>query len=134
MNAKEILMNKGIRPSIIRVEILNFLMNTKSHPTVEDIYNLLCDKIPTLSKTSVYNTLKLLHENHIITEVTIDSSKVRYDYDISLHGHFICERCKKVFDFDANLVKNDILNGAVIKSKEVYFRGICKECLNNKLN
>ncbi|HOG69585.1 MAG TPA: transcriptional repressor, partial [Fibrobacteraceae bacterium] len=58
----EILQNKGIRPSVQRVRIFKFLMQSKEHPTVEMIFNALLPEMPSLSRTTVYNTVELFKE------------------------------------------------------------------------
>ena len=62
--AYERLMECGVRPSVQRLAIVEFLLTHATHPTVEDVYQGLCTKIPTLSRTTVYNTLRLLSEHH----------------------------------------------------------------------
>ena len=47
------LMEKGIRPSLQRIAIMDWLINHPTHPTIEDVYKGLADSIPTLSKTTV---------------------------------------------------------------------------------
>ena len=130
MNTSNILKEYNIRPSIIRVMIFDYLKSTKSHPTVDDIFNELSPKIPTLSRTSVYNTVKLLTQNNLALALTIDSEQSRYDADTSVHGHFMCDSCKKVFDFQLDKIGFDELHGFDIKDKNVYFSGTCKNCLN----
>ena len=56
---QEHLIKNGINPSFQRLKILEYLMNNDTHPTVDNIYNALIDIIPTISKTTIYNTLKL---------------------------------------------------------------------------
>ena len=58
----QFLSEKGIKPSYQRVKILERLLADKSHPTVSDIYLDLVDEIPSLSKTTVYNTLNIFIE------------------------------------------------------------------------
>ena len=110
--------------------VFEYLNSTKSHPTADDIYTELSPKIPTLSKTSVYNTVKLLSENNLANVITIDSEQVRYDADTSVHGHFMCDHCKRVFDFPIDHLQFEKLQQFEIKEKNVYFSGACKECLN----
>lgn len=52
----------GLRPSVQRLLIMDYLLSHHTHPTVEEVYRDLCKKCPTLSKTTVYNTLRLFSE------------------------------------------------------------------------
>ena len=62
MKTYKYLQGYGIKPSIQRIAIMDYLLTHKTHPSIEEIYLALCDEIPTLSKTTVYNTLKLFAE------------------------------------------------------------------------
>ena len=68
MNAlyQKILQQAGIRPSIQRIAVYAFLYENRIHPDVETVYNKLNPIYPTLSKTTVYNTLKLFEEKNIV--------------------------------------------------------------------
>jgi Fe2+ or Zn2+ uptake regulation protein len=72
---------EGIHPSYHRLKILEYLMSHKTHPTVERIHKELSKEIPTLSKTTVYNTLNLFVSKGIVQELTIEEKEVRYDAD-----------------------------------------------------
>ena len=106
-------------------------MNKKEHPTVDTIYKSLVTDIPTLSKTTVYNTLNLFVENNIALLITIEENETRYDADVSVHGHFKCEKCGRVADFSLELGEMALeeLSGFQINQKHVYFKGICDRCL-----
>jgi len=128
MTSAEILKSYDIRPSVIRVMIYDYLKGTDVHPTVDEIYTELSEKIPTLSKTSVYNTVKLFADSGLSKTITIDKTQVRYDADITMHGHFMCEKCNKVYDFSLDRNLTDDLVGFDISAKEVYYCGVCRKC------
>lgn len=128
MGAKETLINHNIRPSITRLEIMEYLLSVRTHPTVEEIYDYLLPKIPTLSKTTVYNTLKLFSEEGIIKLLTIDGAQVRADGFNDMHGHFLCTGCRKLFDFPLGEIARECLEGFDVKTREVYYTGLCKNC------
>ena len=130
MEAVTLLKRNDIRPSHIRILAIEYLQAHHTHPTAQEVYLALSKKLPTLSQTSVYNTLHLLAKNHIISEVTIDPEKVRYDYNTELHGHFKCECCSNVWDFAVNNVQTSLSQEFDIKTKEIYFTGLCEKCKN----
>ena len=53
----EMLLRKGIQPTLQRLRVLEDLRARRDHPTAEDIDRELKPRIPTLSKATVYNTL-----------------------------------------------------------------------------
>lgn len=131
MTAIQMLKEKDIRPSVIRIMVLEYLMENRVHPVAEEVYEALVEKVPTLSKTSVYNTLNLLSDKGVISAVTIDPSKVRFDADITTHGHFKCSECKNVWDFPIEKLETVIPFDFDVKREEVYFTGLCTKCKKN---
>ncbi|WFA08962.1 Fur family transcriptional regulator [Tissierella sp. Yu-01] len=126
----KLLSEKDIRPSHQRIKILEYLMDNRIHPTVDMIYNELHEEIPTLSKTTVYNTLNLFDEVDLVTTLSIDDNEARYDIVTENHGHFICKECSEIYDFpiDMNSLFGNQLNDFNIQEKHVYFNGICPRC------
>jgi Fur family transcriptional regulator, peroxide stress response regulator len=98
-NYQKIISDKGIRPSVQRVIIYQYLSEHRIHPTVDTVYTALAPSYPTLSRTTVYNTLKLFAFHHLIQIVKIEDDELRYDADISAHIHLKCSECGQVFDY-----------------------------------
>lgn len=132
------LKNKKIRLSHQRLKVLEYLTKNHNHPTADQIYNGIHDEVPTLSKTTVYNTLNSLTESGLVRVITIEDNEARYDINTHNHGHFKCELCKKIYDFniDIDSFETNELDGFKIIDKSVYFKGICPKCLliENKNN
>lgn len=128
MTSAEILMKKGIRPSLTRVMIYDYLLSHRTHPTVDEIYKELSPKAPTLSKTTVYNTVKLLSKEGVIKMLTIEEQQARFDACTGHHGHFLCNGCGKVYDFDVDIPCDTLPEGFVAETKEIFYTGSCTEC------
>ena len=131
MNFTTHLTSNNIKPSIQRIKIYEYLYNNKIHPTVDNIYTGLVGEIPTLSKTTVYNTLKLFIENKIAITLTIEDNEVRYDAFMEDHAHFKCNACGKVYDIEIDLSKlkfNNLADYEVDKTN-IYLNGKCKKCI-----
>ena len=126
MDSARMLVEHKVKPSIVRVMIYDFLKGTKSHPTVDEIYKELQPKVPTLSKTTVYNTVKLLAANGLIKTLSIDGIQIRYDADTSHHGHFKCTECEKVYDFSIRPGAESGLDGFGVETREIFYTGKCK--------
>lgn len=126
----EYLKEHGIKPSYQRIKVFDYLLKNRTHPTVDEIYKELVGEIPTLSKTTVYNTLKLFHKKGIILIINIEDNETRFDAYISNHGHFKCKKCGKIFDFE--LGENNLnlpkLKEYSIDEQHVYLKGICPDC------
>lgn len=126
---KEYLLKSKIKPSFPRLKIFEYLASRPTHPTVDDIHKTLVEEIPTLSKTTVYNTLDLFIRSRIVKPITIDGNELRYDVDVTNHGHFKCEDCGVIYEFDMDPALPKSLDGFRILDKNIYFNGICPNCL-----
>ncbi|MFC2088009.1 Fur family transcriptional regulator [Calditrichota bacterium] len=132
-NLKNILESKNVKPSFQRLSVLRYIMNHMNHPSAETIYNNLVQEIPTLSKTTIYNTLNLLAAKNIITALTISDTEVRYDYKKSEHAHFQCINCKQIYDVENQEISNNrIIDGHKIMDTQIHYKGICTNCFNQK--
>jgi Fe2+ or Zn2+ uptake regulation protein len=126
---------KGIRPSQQRLAIYTYVKTHRTHPTVDSVYTALSPEYPTLSKTTVYNTLHLFCEKGLIQKVCIEDEGIRYDAELKEHIHFKCSVCGEIFDIfnekTAALFKNcrNLLPKAFIPARqEITFWGICPQC------
>lgn len=132
MNVYEYLLNYQIKPSVQRIAIMDYLLKHKTHPCIDEIYMALCKEIPTLSKTTVYNTLKLFVEHGAAKMLTIDERNACFDGDTSLHAHFLCRSCGKIYDIPLkrNAAETNELDnkGFVLEEIHHYYKGTCPEC------
>lgn len=132
MRTYDYLLSFNVKPSVQRLAIMDYLLTHRTHPSIEEIYLALCDDIPTLSKTTVYNTLKLFVEHGAAQMLTIDEHNVCFDGDLSLHAHFLCKSCNKIFDLPApkedELITKMQNEGFQVEATHYYYRGICPSC------
>ena len=126
----ELLRKKGLKPSMQRVQIYDYIKDRVDHPSVDMIYTDLAASIPTLSKTTVYNTLKSFVSVGLAYPIVIEENEIRFDPNITAHGHFKCETCGNIFDFSADFSKFDApeLEGFKIKEQHLYLKGVCNSC------
>jgi Fur family ferric uptake transcriptional regulator/Fur family peroxide stress response transcriptional regulator len=130
-NAIDRLNKFGIKPSLQRMAVMNYLLNNYTHPTADTIFNGLYRFIPTLSKTTVYNTLKLLVKHGVIMEITIDDKNVRYDANITHHAHFKCKNCSCVIDIsikNSKIMTIKKIGNLEITESHLYYKGYCEKC------
>lgn len=131
MDTTVYLQQHGIKPSYQRIRILDYLLTKKNHPTADMIYAELAQDIPTLSRTTVYNTMNLFLQNCIVQKIGIDEYEIRYDADISCHAHFKCDNCGKIFDLpvEDNKLKIGGLDKFKVREVQYYIKGLCPMCL-----
>jgi Fur family ferric uptake transcriptional regulator/Fur family peroxide stress response transcriptional regulator len=134
MDIHKQLTTHGIKPSLQRIAIMEYLSEHIIHPTVDEIYTALFPLMPTLSKTTIYNTLRLFSEQGAIQMITIDEKNARFDAIVSPHAHFLCKKCGKIYDMKMKKFVEEVeelMDTTCHKTTEMhyYYKGICKNCL-----
>lgn len=128
INPAERLRELGIRPSPQRLAVYSYLLSHPVHPTADTIYQAIIASQPSLSRTTIYNTLKLLVREKAVSTVIIEDGELRFDADLRPHAHFKCRICGRVYDlFDLPEQKIPALPSPAFKVEEIHicYRGIC---------
>jgi Fur family peroxide stress response transcriptional regulator len=97
--ALDTLKETGVRITPQRHAILEYLINSLSHPTADEIYKALEGKFPNMSVATVYNNLRVFREVGLVKELTYGDASSRFDFVTTDHYHVICESCGKIVDF-----------------------------------
>lgn len=98
-DALSTLKQTGVRITPQRHAILEFLVQSMTHPTADDIYKALEGKFPNMSVATVYNNLRVFREVGLVKELTYGDTSSRFDFVTTDHYHVICESCGKMVDF-----------------------------------
>jgi len=127
------LRKQGLKITPQRIAILRCLAGNRDHPSVEEIYREVLSQFPTISLATVYNTLGTLEEIREVQPITFDASRKRYDPDMSLHHHVICDRCGVIRDVFVDYSEQFAVPAAIsqefrIEQALVCFRGLCRRC------
>jgi len=127
----KLLKENNIKITPQRLIVIKYLEEHPIHPTAEKIFSDLKSNNPSLSKTTIYNTLETLNEHGIIQSITISGSELRYDLFLGMHHHFLCKKCGKIIDIDLACPNIGKMSEYGHKVEEVhgYIKGICKDCL-----
>jgi len=130
MGVADFLRDKGIQPSHQRIRIYEALAAVKTHPSADTIHKTLAPEIPTLSRTTVFNTLDLFARSGIAQRLSISGTELRYDADLSRHVHFHCSSCGAVTDLPSVSPPPEppLPAGYRLESSQFYVEGICPSC------
>lgn len=137
----ELLRNKGLKVTSQRIAILDVLQNQPDkHLTAEEIYEHVKEQYPEIGLATVYRTIQLLSELHLIDKLNLDDGFVRYEigkgeagYTEHHHHHLICLKCHSVTSFEDDLLETlekriEDQKGFHVVDHEVKLYGYCKKC------
>ena len=124
---------KAQRNTVQRQIVLDAVRRLDTHPTIEEVYTEIHTTHPAISKTTVYRNLRQLARNGAIRKVSLPDGLERYDGHTAPHYHFVCNKCKRIFDVDIGYpigldqaVQEKY--GFLVDRHETVFSGMCKEC------
>ncbi|MFO7965487.1 MAG: transcriptional repressor [Desulfobacterales bacterium] len=116
-----------------RKVIISQLRKLTSHPSADEIYEIVRKNLPRISLGTVYRNLETLVEMGEIQRLEWGGSVRRFDGNAENHYHVRCITCDKVID--APLENMDHLESMVQKNTDfqvlghrMEFLGICPEC------
>jgi Fur family peroxide stress response transcriptional regulator len=125
----------GIKLTPQRLAILECLEGNTGHPSAEDIYRSVKRRFPTMSFSTVYNTLEALRARGKVIELSVDPERKRYDPDTTAHHHLVCVRCRRIVDVRTDYrlqVPAREREGFEVTGNHIEFHGICAECTEYK--
>lgn len=128
----------GYKMTPQRKEILRIFVEHTGHMSAEDVYKILREKDSDIGLATVYRALDLLSELGILVRMDFGDGCARYELNtvdpkIHHHHHLICLKCKKVIEFEEDLLEMleayiEKKSGFKILNHEVKFFGYCSEC------
>jgi Fur family peroxide stress response transcriptional regulator len=119
----------GMKSTHQRMKILECL-GRMGHPDAKELYECLVREMPSLSKTTVYNTVNALQQAGLINVLNIAGEGMRYELAGEPHCHFLCRKCGKVIDMNFSCAHTDSLqlDGYIVEELLGCFKGVCKAC------
>lgn len=115
-----------------RVVILDELRKLTSHPTADELYTLVRERIPRISLGTVYRNLDFLAETGEILKLESAGSTRRFDGCVIPHQHVRCIMCGKVGDVqpmhEVPAVTEVAAHGFRVTGARVEFEGLCEAC------
>jgi len=137
---REKLSERGYKMTPQRKEILKIFVENSDghHMSAEDVYEILQREGSEIGLATVYRALDLLSELGILVQIDFGDGCARYelntaDPNVHHHHHLICLKCRKVIEFEDDLLDDleaDIAkkSGFQILNHQVKFFGYCKDC------
>ncbi len=120
-----------------RKVILEELRKVHSHPTADELYEMVRTRMPRISLGTVYRNLDFLTESGEILKIDAAGSIRRFDGDTRPHQHVRCRVCGRIGDVMPPLPAPEVdaveVDGFQILSSRIEYEGICDRCAKSSV-
>ena len=135
------LKDKGLKFTPEREEILETVFSLHKHFDVDELYDILRARGKNISRATIYRTIPLLIESHLIQETLHCTGNTKYEhvYGHEHHDHLVCIKCGNIIEFcDDRVEKLQEEICSKYKFKAVEYRlgikGYCEKCQKKKVH
>lgn len=124
---------RGLPLTVQRRLILQTVLESDDHPAAEQVLESVRQRVPGVSRTTVYRVLDTLVDLGVIRRLHHPGATVRFDGRTCRHHHLICKVCNHVADFESakldRIALPDVQSlGFQIDDFSVQFIGTCAAC------
>lgn len=123
----------NLRMTRQRQVILEELRKVNTHPSADEVYEMVRKRLPRISLGTVYRNLEILSQSGDIKKLEPGCSLKRFDGNPSEHCHIRCVRCDRIAD--APLAPNLEIDVAGLMPTDyeiighrLEFFGVCPKC------
>jgi Fur family peroxide stress response transcriptional regulator len=123
----------GIAQTHQRQVVYEVMSRMEGHPSPEDIFLRVKERIPSISQATVYKNIHLFVESGIFSEVSPHHGPLRVETNSTPHYHRVCRFCRQVEDLEPGVIsqiayKPKMMGSFLAERVTVEVMGICKEC------
>jgi len=123
----------NLRMTRQRKVILEELRKVNTHPSADELYEMVRKRLPRVSLGTVYRNLEILSESGNIQKLEPGCSLKRFDGNPSEHCHIRCVSCDRVVDapmipdLEIDLEQVNSTDYKIIGHR-LEFLGLCPQC------
>jgi Fur family transcriptional regulator, ferric uptake regulator len=126
-------MKKQLRMTNQRRIILEELCKVTSHPTADEIYQIVRKRLPRISLGTVYRNLDTLSSQGMALKLELGGTQSHFDGNVAPHYHVRCNFCDRVADLKLPVLqkiekKAQEFTDYQIDYHNLEFVGLCSKC------
>lgn len=124
---------QGVHLTSQRAAVFDYLCGVDHHPTAEEVFFAVKEKLPRISLATVYKNLEALVKHQAVSKLSYGDSSARYDIRTDHHYHSRCLGCGGLWDLDAKngsewLRQVKPQAGFEVKDYRLEVLGYCRDC------
>ncbi len=119
--------------TVQRRAVMENLAGRVDHPSADEVFAGLSDRLPGISRATVYRILEAFVELGVVRRIDSPEARARFDADTRRHHHVRCTRCGSMVDLHdpaldelALPAAND--SGFQLTDYAICFSGLCPDC------
>ena len=122
------------RNTIQKQTILMAVKELANHPTAEQVYEKVVERLPNISRATVYRNLSSMADRGMLQRIGVPGGADHYDHTLEMHYHVLCTQCGALEDIWLQESKEDLLKAAnekssfLIQNYQLVFHGMCPCC------
>ena len=126
---------QGIKPTAMRILVYLAIARSRHPVSLKDLE----ESMVTADRSTIFRTLTLMHDNHVIHAIEDGSGAMKYelchsdkahDADEDQHPHFYCESCRRTFCLhEVPFPEVGLPRGYLATAWNFLIKGTCAECL-----
>lgn len=133
------LRERGFRLTPQREMVLSVLHEIEDFATAEEIYDLVSGISSSVDISTVYRTLELLQDFHMVASVDPGNGQRRYEL-LGVHGqhfHLVCRSCGEIIGVEPGAIKDFAMRmrdayGFEIDLEHLSVPGLCQACFESR--
>jgi Fur family peroxide stress response transcriptional regulator len=116
-----------------RQVLYEVMQGMEGHPSPEEVFDRVKEKVPAISLATVYKNIHLFVESGIFRKMSVHHGSVRVEMNSEEHHHMVCSRCKSITDIGEEELgltsrRPRLSGGFLVERYAVDVIGLCVKC------
>jgi len=127
----EVLRQHGIKLTPQRLTVCDLIRGAGSHLSADEVFRTVREQLPGISLATVYAILENFEAHGLVREIRIDCERSFYEAQQDGHHHFLCKKCRRIFDVAVPIrwqLTDNAVDGHQVEDFQGNFFGVCHEC------
>ena len=123
----------GIAVTHQRQVLYETMQGMHGHPSPEEVYASVKERIPSVSLATVYKNIHLFVQSGVLRELSMHHGTLRGEMNKEPHHHLVCSVCKRVTDVEEDELglgepRMRLASGFAVERVSVDVIGVCALC------